>query len=110
MFKDFEQHPMKSQLLWYFNYGLHRFSDIDELPSDHYEKILVEEIKREIPSFEEKQNMMSDYSSFCGRNGKISICASCGFKYLEDHEHQFHVISIDSCESLLLNSEETDEY
>ena len=38
--KDFEHNDLKSQLLWYYNSGLHRFSEIDNLPSKEAEKIL----------------------------------------------------------------------
>ena len=38
--EDFEQNALKSQLLWYYNSGLHRFSEIDNLPSKEAEKIL----------------------------------------------------------------------
>ena len=62
VFLNFENQPLKSQLLWYYNSGLHRFSNIDKLPSNIYEKKFVKEIKQEIPTFEEKQKMIDDYT------------------------------------------------
>ena len=50
----FEQNSIASQLLWYYNSGLHRFSDIDNLPSEVAVNNLVNEIESEVPTFKEK--------------------------------------------------------
>ena len=62
--KYFERNTLASQLLWYFNSGLHRFSNIDYLPDDNVVKSLVDEIKAEVPSFIENQSIVDDYIKF----------------------------------------------
>ena len=66
--KDFEHNALKSQLLWYYNSGLHRFSEIDNLPSKEAEKNLIKKIELETPTFEENQALVNKYISFYNKN------------------------------------------
>ena len=62
--EHFEQNALASQLLWYFNSGLHRFSEIDNLPDDDAVKNLINEIEAEVLSFNEKKSIVDDYINF----------------------------------------------
>ena len=108
--KDFEHNALKSQLLWYYNSGLHRFSEIDNLPSKEAEKNLIKEIELETPTFEENQALVNKYISFYNKKNNIVACASCGIKYLEGPEHKFYSVPLSECESLILDEENTNNY
>ena len=125
----FEKDPEVSAMMFHSNAGNCRFSDVVKLDDENEDvreratKRLIQEVKEEVLTKEEYEELMSQFFKETGRGGyggyqfpasldaKISSCGCCGVKEVDrNRKKPFKEISLADLDILKLDTEDADTF
>ena len=107
---DPEKNAFAAWLQYLLDSGLDRFKDVDLLPDKAAEEQLLKEIKAEILSTEEKNELFAKYRESCGRRASIYSCAACGIRQAIRNGVKYELMSMEELECLKLSDAEAHDH
>ncbi|MGH7954491.1 MAG: hypothetical protein ACREOZ_00870, partial [Gloeomargaritales cyanobacterium] len=110
----FEMNPDAALLMWLWNSGHSRFSEMNSIRENGVSSLdaqeLAEQILQERVSEEVKESLISSYREECGKFANIFSCGACGVRQVERHGIEYEEVSINQLGLLQVNEEDSDSH